>query len=140
MQKRIDLGLAAAVLAVTIALPLAGCGGNDEADPAEDEAAITAVLVENEIGGPDRCSVIYTNDYLNENWNENVTAYGGDTPTEKCESQTPLEGITEADIKVTVESINGDTAVATSKVRASPGVTFALVRDGGDWRIDAFSE
>ncbi len=127
-------------MAVIAGFWLAGCGGDDGPDPAEDEAAIRAVLVENEIGGPERCEVIYTDAYLEENWNEDVTAYPGDTPIEKCQSQPPLPGVTEADVKVTVDSLEGDAAIATSKVRASPGVGFALIRAGDSWQIDGFAE
>lgn len=133
MRKRIVVS-ALAFLAVPA---LAGCGGPDAA---EDEAAITDVLVENEIGGPDRCTSIYTDDYLAENWNENVTFYGGGTPLEKCENTPPTEGVTEDDIEVTVESVDGDAAVASSRVRAEEPVGFNLIRDGDAWRIDGFTD
>ena len=126
---------------VTVALAAAtGCGGDDEPTAAEDEADITAVVLQDELGGAERCSQIYTDSYLAENWNENVTAYPGTTPLEKCENDPPLEGVTEADVKISVDAIEGDTAVASSKVRAGAAVAFTLVREDEGWRIAGFAD
>ncbi len=106
----------------------------------EDEAAIRSVLVEDELGGPERCLDIYTEAYLAENWNKHVTSIPGATPLDKCNADEPLPGITEDDLKIKVESIDGDAAIASTQVRAEFPVGFALIRDGERWRIDGFSD
>lgn len=116
---------------------LGGCGGPSEA---EDEEAIREVLVTNVVGGPERCTEIYTDAYLAENWNENVTAYPGATPLEKCRNQPPLEGVGEDEVGVTVEALEGDAATASATVRSASEVRYTLVRDGDGWRIDGFAD
>lgn len=130
---------ALALLCICASSGIAACG-SDEPDLAAEQAAITAVLVADETGGPERCEALYTDAYLDENWDENVTAYGGETPLEKCRNEPAGEGITEADVKVTVESVEGDTATASARLRAHPPVTYTLIREDGAWKIDGFAE
>jgi hypothetical protein len=136
--------LLSAFVALALAVPaLAGCGGGEEApDPAEQEREIEDVMLENEIGDADRCERIYTDHYLERNWNKHVTAYGGETPLEKCMNNPPPPTVTEDQVKIEVVSVDGDTAVATSKVGAYKPLGYALVRDpaSGQWQIDDFSE
>jgi hypothetical protein len=128
------------VALVSAALCVAsGCGG-DEPTPVDDEEAIRSVLVEDELGGPERCTEIYTEAYLAENWNKHVTSIPGDTPLEKCEADEPLPGITGEDMKITVNGFEGDTTTATARVRAQAAVGFELIRDGESWRINGFSD
>lgn len=130
---------APAVLLTAAVWVVAGCGG-DEPAPVDDDAAIRSVLVENELGGAERCLDIYTQAYLAENWNKHVTSIPGETPLDKCNADEPLPGITEDDLKIKVESIDGDSAIASTQVRAEFPVGFALIRDGETWKIDGFSD
>lgn len=119
----------------TLIVLAAACGGPDRA---EDEQRIRAVLIEDQVGGPGRCDEIYTDAYLAENWNAQVTAYPGSTPIEKCRNQPRLPGVTAKDVKVTVASVDGDDARASAQVRAQAAVTYTLARDGDGWRISGF--
>ena len=134
-----------AALFVGAGLLLGACGSTDETSAedqaAADEAAIVGVMRENELGGPERCETLYTDAYLEMNWNEDVTAYGGGTPLEKCQAQ-PKSVATSGQVKVEVLSVDGDTAVATLKVGAYEPSGYSLVRDPetGDWQIDGFED
>ena len=130
--------------ALTAALLPLGCGEDDTTtpDPAADEAAITEVLIENELGGPERCTEIYTDAYLELNYNEDVTSLDGDTPLEKCESDAPYADVTAEDLEIEIVSLDSEAgeAVASAQLRAQFPVGFTLVRDGESWRIDGFSD
>ena len=112
---------------------LAGCGGGDDADAAEQTVRdfVTAVN--------ERDADAYCDDLITDEFREKSTFATGDEATTTCKRQLrAVRGLRIELVRIARTRVDGDTAAVTAVLRRSGGELrqrFELEKDGGDWKI-----
>jgi hypothetical protein len=128
------LGVAAAVVAVFASMAIAACGSSNDnsADENQITQAITAAATS---GDPSACTK-----YQTVKFDEQTGSGQGQAAVTSCEkdaAQTAADKIEVSDVEV-----DGDTATAKAKATGSifdgQTIDIALVKEGGQWKLDQF--
>jgi predicted lipid-binding transport protein (Tim44 family) len=120
-----------------LALALAGCGGDDDADDAR-QVVRDFVQATNDRDGAELCGELLSREYL-----EKYTGATGDNAEEACEQQLDvIRGLRLRLVKIDSVEIDGDEATVRATIATGGQRTarrFGLAKEDGDWKLDSGS-